>query len=336
MSALDDVITRLPALEARRSNVFLCHASQDKEAVEELCKRLEVDGFDPWLDKKKLLPGQLWEDEILKAVSASDVVVVCLSRQAGKKVGFIQKEIRVALDIADRQPADTIFIIPAKLEPCELPDRLSAWQAVDLFDPTGYDKLWLAIQHRAISRRECLLFATWRLAPVKLDDFSSTLIQEIEHLTNATTSVLLRLSEYPANASGNAAFAAAVNEHISAIPTDDSLDVDITCLDESGRYFVHSSYPKVISASHETVWAASQGAEFSRWFWQNVSHLQRGVLTWSDKVSGDPIFASQLWNTGSKYKRKTIVAFKRIAVAENMEWTIAVEGHEFAKRRVTR
>lgn len=336
MSVIDDVITRLPLLQVRKSIAFLCHASQDRVAVEELYKRLKADGFDPWLDKKKLLPGQVWEDEILKAVSASDVVVVCLSRQAGKKIGFIQKEIRTALDIADRQPPGTIFVIPAKLEPCDLPDRLAAWQSVDLFEPHGYGQLVAAIQHRAASRRECLLFATWNHAPVQLEDFSSTLIQEIDRVINATTSVLLRLTEYPTQASSNAAFAAEVNKRVLTIPVDDSLDIDITCLDESGRYFVHSSYPKVISASHDTVWVASQGPDFSRWFWQNVADMQRGVLTWSDKVSGDPIFASQLWNTGSKYKRKTIVAFKRIAVMENIEWTIAVEGHEFAKRRVTR
>lgn len=312
----------------KKSDVFLCHASQDKAAVEDLYKALVVDGFDPWLDKKKLKPGQKWEEEILKAVTASDAVIVCLSRHTNK-VGFIQKEIRVALESADRQPPGKIFIIPARLEPCDLPDRFAQWQAVDLFEPGGYEKLLEAIQRGA-------LFATWRDAPVKLEDFSSTLLQEIEHVTAATTSVLRGLAEYPAQASGNATFAAEANKRVSAIPIDDNLDIDITCLDESGRYFVHSSYPKVISAPHDAVWTASQGPEFSRWFWQNVNDMQRGVLTWTDKVSGDPIFASQLWNTGSKYKRKTIVAFKRIAVTEGIEWTIAVEGHEFAKRRVTR
>ena len=32
--------------------VFLCHASEDKQAAEELYNRLRADGFLPWLDKE--------------------------------------------------------------------------------------------------------------------------------------------------------------------------------------------------------------------------------------------------------------------------------------------
>ncbi|HJQ41365.1 MAG TPA: toll/interleukin-1 receptor domain-containing protein [Thermoanaerobaculia bacterium] len=312
-------------MSVRRLMVFLCHASQDKEEVCALCKRLEVDGFDPWLDKKKLLPGQKWSDEILKAVSRSDVVVVCLSRHSSRP-GFIQKEIREALDAADKQPPGATFIIPARLEPCDIPERLAEWHYVDLFEPDGYEKLVQAIRKRAASDQR-LLFATWPDAPLKISDFSASLIEEIERITDATTSVLLRLNEYPARASANAGFASDVNQQIAAIPLDDALDVDITCIDETDRYFVHSSCPAIISRTHESVWTGSQGQEFSRWFSQNVSELQRGMLTWTDKVSDDPNLP---W---SRYKRKTIVAFKRIAVAENVDWTIAVEGHEVAKRR---
>ena len=42
--------------------------------------------------------------EIAKAVKNSDAVVVCLSMKSTNKTGFIQKEIRYALDTADRQP----------------------------------------------------------------------------------------------------------------------------------------------------------------------------------------------------------------------------------------
>jgi len=48
--------------------VFLCHASADKSAVTELYTRLTKDGVDAWLDKEKILLGQVWELEIRKAV----------------------------------------------------------------------------------------------------------------------------------------------------------------------------------------------------------------------------------------------------------------------------
>jgi hypothetical protein len=49
----------------RKLRVFLCHASQDKPVVRELCQKLLAEGWiNPWLDDEKLLPGQDWGMEI--------------------------------------------------------------------------------------------------------------------------------------------------------------------------------------------------------------------------------------------------------------------------------
>ena len=110
--------------------------------------KLKDDGFTPWLDEEDILPGQDWESEIRRAVRASHVVVVCLSESSLTKEGYVQKEIRLALDEAERKPPDTIFLIPARLEPCEVPDRLKGWQWVDLFDAHGYQRLVTALRKR--------------------------------------------------------------------------------------------------------------------------------------------------------------------------------------------
>lgn len=136
-------------MQPRRLKIFLCHASDDKIAVRKLCQQLRLDGFFPWLDDEELLPGQEWEQEIQKAVRTSDVVLVCLSRSSITKEGFVQKEIRLALDVADEKPQGTIFIIPARLEPCQVPDRLRRWQWVDLSQEGGYDDLLRSLSARA-------------------------------------------------------------------------------------------------------------------------------------------------------------------------------------------
>jgi len=133
----------------RPLRVFLCHASNDKPAVRELYHRLQADGFAPWLDEEDLLPGQDWQYEIPKAVRQSDVVIVCLSPKSSNKEGYIQKEIKFALDAADEKPEGTIFIVPLKLDECTVPDRLSHWQWVNLFSPNGYERLILALHKRA-------------------------------------------------------------------------------------------------------------------------------------------------------------------------------------------
>lgn len=130
-------------------SVFLCHSSIDKSKVRELHQKLSKDGFSPWLDETNLLPGQEWQHEIPKAVRKSDVVLVCLSKASINKIGYVQKEIRYALDVADEQPEGTIFIIPLKLEECEVPDRLKKWQWVNYFDENGYKRLLEALHERA-------------------------------------------------------------------------------------------------------------------------------------------------------------------------------------------
>jgi len=133
----------------RQLKVFLCHASSDKPKVQELYARLTSDGIDAWLDKEKLIPGQNWQIEIPKAVRNSDIVIVCLSSLSVTKDGFVQKEIKFALDAADEKPEGTIFIIPARLEDCNVPDRISQFHWVDLYTEDGYERLLNALRIRA-------------------------------------------------------------------------------------------------------------------------------------------------------------------------------------------
>lgn len=137
------------AASSRELRVFLCHSSGDQHIAHDLYCRLSADGIDPWLDVENLLPGQDWELEISRSVKKSDVIIVCLSDGSINKRGFVQKEIRYALDVADEQPEGTIFLIPLKLEECEVPDRLRGKQWVDYFQPDGYARLLKALAARA-------------------------------------------------------------------------------------------------------------------------------------------------------------------------------------------
>ena len=139
------------SLSPRRLRVFLCHASGDKPAVRELSQQLRRDGFQPWLDEDDLQPGQEWELEIRKAVRDADVVLVCLSQGAITKKGFVQKEIKFALDTADEQPEATIFIVPIRLDECSVPERLSRWHWVDFSSAKGYERLVYGLRLRATS-----------------------------------------------------------------------------------------------------------------------------------------------------------------------------------------
>jgi hypothetical protein len=128
--------------------VFLCYAREDYGKVYELYQQLKNRGFSPWMDKKDLLPGQDWEYEIQKTIQHADFFVVCISQFSATKRGFVQKEVRFALDALGEIPAGQIYFIPLRIEDCEIPDFLRKLQWVDYFEPDGFDLLCRAIESR--------------------------------------------------------------------------------------------------------------------------------------------------------------------------------------------
>lgn len=137
------------AQDARRLRVFLCHSSADKPVVRDLYRRLQADGFAPWLDEQELLPGQQWMEQILAAVIGCDAVIICLSQRSVTKEGYLQKEIREVLYAAEEKPESSILIVPLRLDDVEVPRSLSQWQWADLFREGGYSRLIGALTARA-------------------------------------------------------------------------------------------------------------------------------------------------------------------------------------------
>jgi hypothetical protein len=144
----------------RRLRIFLAHGSEDRQAMIELHARLLSAGFTPWLDVIDLLGGQNWRAEIPRVIRASDVFLACLSSRTASKSGYIQKELRLALDAYAEKPPNTIFLIPVKLDDCDVPDvqipqlgvSLTDLQWVDLWASGGWDRLVAAIRQVSASR----------------------------------------------------------------------------------------------------------------------------------------------------------------------------------------
>ena len=92
--------------------------------------------------------------EIEKAVEATDAIIVCLSKGSITKEGYIQRELKIVLDYADYKPEGTIYILPVRLEECEPPRRLRAWQYADYFEgqrERGLQRLLVSLKKHANS-----------------------------------------------------------------------------------------------------------------------------------------------------------------------------------------
>jgi hypothetical protein len=117
-----------------RTRIFIAYATEDGAVADRLYAALEERGFSPWLDRRKLLPGQNWPRRIEDAIASSDFFIACFSGRSVRKRGGFQVEIRFALDCAVRIPLDDVFLIPVRLDECRVPVRIQReTQYVDLF-----------------------------------------------------------------------------------------------------------------------------------------------------------------------------------------------------------
>jgi phosphoglycolate phosphatase-like HAD superfamily hydrolase len=98
-------------------------------------------GHEPWMDKRQLLPGQHWAIELRAAIDSADVILVCLSRQSLAKTGYVNKELKLILDAADLRPAGKIFIVPIRLDDCQIPDALKHVHYLDWFASDAHEHL---------------------------------------------------------------------------------------------------------------------------------------------------------------------------------------------------
>jgi TIR domain len=84
---------------ARKLRTFLCHAKEDKAKILDLYHELKGCNLEPWLDVYNIIPGQRWEEEIEKSIRSTDAFLVYLSDTSVSKTGYVQAEIKRALDI---------------------------------------------------------------------------------------------------------------------------------------------------------------------------------------------------------------------------------------------
>ena len=133
--------------------IFLSYARPDRDKVEVLHKRLLEAGHKPWMDTEDIYPGEKWKHRIAIAISGSDFFMVCLTRNSYEKRGYLQREIKQALDIWKEKLEYDIYLIPARLEECDVHEDLQDFQWVNLYENDGWERLIAAIRE-GIGRRQ--------------------------------------------------------------------------------------------------------------------------------------------------------------------------------------
>jgi hypothetical protein len=135
-------------LMTEKKKIFISYARENLKDAKKLFGDLKQHGFDPWLDEENLLAGQDWRQSIRKAIKNSDYVVILLSSISISKRGFVQVEQKRALETAEEFPDFESFIIPVRINECEIPFSLENLQCADLFPDyeKGLNKIIRALQ----------------------------------------------------------------------------------------------------------------------------------------------------------------------------------------------
>jgi hypothetical protein len=140
-----------------RIRVFLAYAAEDRATVKHLYDKLQEAGFEPWMDIAKLMPGQNWPRAIQQAIEVTDFILVNFSHRSVGKRGYFQRELRHALDVAERMPLNEIFLVPVRMSECEVPDEIArTTQYIDLFTDyeIGFKALTSMMTAQILKRRK--------------------------------------------------------------------------------------------------------------------------------------------------------------------------------------
>lgn len=155
--------------------VFISYAKEDRAQALTYFERLSKEGFSPWMDTKKLLPGQNWEAEIERAFSDANVVILLLSNNSVNKRGFVQREANDAIErLRYKQPID-IYVIPLLLDQCEVPSHIAGrLQYLDVSTPGAWEQvltsLKLAAEQQSIEIANGLVVGPFRVFTERFEE----------------------------------------------------------------------------------------------------------------------------------------------------------------------
>ncbi len=146
------------------AKIFVCYAHEDRDTVRPISLLLRAVGHNAWMDEDSLAPGSVIKPAIRKAIEDSDFFVACLSAHSVNKRGFVQRELKMALDVLEEFPEDAIFVVPLRLDNCTVPDSLKSRAWIDMFEPgakmrllrafTGSDPVDEDSVHEAIEKAD--------------------------------------------------------------------------------------------------------------------------------------------------------------------------------------
>lgn len=129
--------------------IFISYAHPDQDRVLPFFEWLESHEFDVWIDCRRIKPGQNWDFEINRAFEKATFVLAFISKQSYERRGYIQRELKLALDKLTERLDDDIYIIPILLDDdVEIPVRLKGIQSIKASELNCKEQIADSIRHQ--------------------------------------------------------------------------------------------------------------------------------------------------------------------------------------------
>jgi tetratricopeptide (TPR) repeat protein len=136
-----------------KKKIFISYAHEDAHAANRLFNELKEfdDPDDPHLKlflDKEILPGQKWRNVLENALMESQYFIILLSTNSiEKNTEAFQEELKVAIDTAKKHPDNERYIIPIRLDDCEIFETLQDLHTIDFFPDWkyGFEKILYAL-----------------------------------------------------------------------------------------------------------------------------------------------------------------------------------------------
>jgi len=117
----------------QKSTVFISYAREDSEIALKIYDDFCSAGVSPWIDKKNILPGDTWRIKIKEAIQSCSYFLAILSSNSVSKEGYVQSELKMAMEVLEEKPPSRRYLIPVIVDNCKPQDnRLNEIHQTDL------------------------------------------------------------------------------------------------------------------------------------------------------------------------------------------------------------
>lgn len=109
-------------------DVFISHASEDRDLARSFAKALSNRGVSCWFDEEKLEPGTNWVQKLREAIDHSRICLLLLSKESVSSKPWVSQEWpQILLSLWKR---NNLGIFPLLLDRVEAPMFLQGWHSL--------------------------------------------------------------------------------------------------------------------------------------------------------------------------------------------------------------